>query len=650
MKQKLLLLALAFAAVAPLTARAETEVSFEFFYDNLSPYGDWVEVGDYGTCFRPRDVDADWSPYTDGYWSYTDAGWTWISYEDFGDITYHYGRWVRADEVGWCWVPDYEWGPAWVSWRKSDDYVGWAPLPPEARWRPSVGISVWADESYDIGPSYYNFCPVVDFGAPVIRAVCVPRVRLAFFFGNSVNCTNISYNSYSRSVFCGGPDFAYINRYSHRQVPALKLVQNTTIINNNVTIINNQRITRAPRNAVAGNTLQVFAPKVVNKNTTNIIKPQITQAVAKPKIDKGWGGVKDPGEMKKLRDKVKTDTKGLTPETAPARPVAVADLKPLPEKADTNAPSPVQVAPRPGKPGKDKPGKGNAISVLPAEVQPGTKPGGVQRPSVLPGEKPGKPATVETKPIETKPVQPSVMPSQQPGQAAAEPNGKPGKGDKKTGKPARPADLTPLDVPPQRPSTTTDNPLKKPFREPTTQPSPIETQPAMPSTTGKKQKGKDDNAERIGRQQQAEAAAGQQRMAEQAERQRAAAANAERMQKQQNEMRRQQVEPQRPEKPQMDLSEQRARQAEAAQRQATMQRQAEAQQRALQSQRQESFQRQMKTQKQQPYQPESRSVPQSRSQPQPMPRVQQQPRPQTGGGKGQPLTPEQIEALKKQGR
>src|SRR5262245_3075850 len=41
MKSKLLLLALAFTpALAPLTARAEEEVSFEFFYDNLSPYGE----------------------------------------------------------------------------------------------------------------------------------------------------------------------------------------------------------------------------------------------------------------------------------------------------------------------------------------------------------------------------------------------------------------------------------------------------------------------------------------------------------------------------------------------------------------------------------------------------------------------------------
>ena len=83
-----------------------------------------------------------------------------MSYEDFGDIVYHYGRWVRVQDEGWCWVPDTDWGPAWVSWRNNDEYVGWAPLPPEARFEAEVGFSTWVDDTYDIGPGYYRFCRV----------------------------------------------------------------------------------------------------------------------------------------------------------------------------------------------------------------------------------------------------------------------------------------------------------------------------------------------------------------------------------------------------------------------------------------------------------------------------------------------------------
>src|SRR6266480_6133484 len=70
---KLLPLLVWFAAVlaglAPRSARAD--VSFQFFYDSLEPYGQWLQVGDYGYCWRPNDVDTDWSPYSDGYWAYT---------------------------------------------------------------------------------------------------------------------------------------------------------------------------------------------------------------------------------------------------------------------------------------------------------------------------------------------------------------------------------------------------------------------------------------------------------------------------------------------------------------------------------------------------------------------------------------------------
>src|SRR5580765_1224163 len=138
--KRILLAVMTIGFVLPLAPRvqADTEVSINSFYDNLADQGSWIDVADYGYCFQPNLAmsDSTWRPYSDGYWAYTDAGWTWVSYEDFGGIVYHYGRWVRVEDEGWCWTPDYEWGPAWVSWRHSDDYVGWAPLPPEARWQP----------------------------------------------------------------------------------------------------------------------------------------------------------------------------------------------------------------------------------------------------------------------------------------------------------------------------------------------------------------------------------------------------------------------------------------------------------------------------------------------------------------------------------
>ena len=119
---------------------SQSAVSIEYFHGRLSPYGRWINYADYGWCWSPTVVSAEWRPYSDGYWVYSDLGWTWVSNEPWGWATYHYGRWVTDPYYGWVWVPDPVWAPAWVAWRMDGEWVGWAPLPPEASWRADVGL------------------------------------------------------------------------------------------------------------------------------------------------------------------------------------------------------------------------------------------------------------------------------------------------------------------------------------------------------------------------------------------------------------------------------------------------------------------------------------------------------------------------------
>lgn len=115
-------------------------VTFNYFYSSLRPYGDWIEI-DYDVyAWRPQHVGRHWAPYRTGRWVWSDYGWYWDSYEPYGWAVYHYGRWYYDDYYGWIWIPDYEWGPAWVEWRYNDDYIGWAPLPPYAVFDIHVGI------------------------------------------------------------------------------------------------------------------------------------------------------------------------------------------------------------------------------------------------------------------------------------------------------------------------------------------------------------------------------------------------------------------------------------------------------------------------------------------------------------------------------
>ncbi|HEV7464341.1 MAG TPA: DUF6600 domain-containing protein [Methyloceanibacter sp.] len=138
--------------------REEGYVDTAVFYDRLSPYGDWTWLqGQY--VWVPSRVDQSWRPYTQGRWVYTDRGWTWVSNEPFGWATYHYGRWGFSKQVGWFWVPGRRWAPAWVSWRSSDDYLAWAPLPPA----PDEGVSIDVTVTTPVPDYYWQVVPSHEF-------------------------------------------------------------------------------------------------------------------------------------------------------------------------------------------------------------------------------------------------------------------------------------------------------------------------------------------------------------------------------------------------------------------------------------------------------------------------------------------------------
>ena len=118
------------------TVQAASE-DVAMFYDDLSQYGDWVEMENYGAVWRPNKVSEDWRPYTDGRWVPTDDGNVFESQEPWGWATYHYGNWMPTENNGWVWVPGRTWYPSTVEWRTSPEsepvdnsYVGWAPTPP----------------------------------------------------------------------------------------------------------------------------------------------------------------------------------------------------------------------------------------------------------------------------------------------------------------------------------------------------------------------------------------------------------------------------------------------------------------------------------------------------------------------------------------
>lgn len=284
-------------------AKGDVDVSFDFFYNNLNG-GSWIEVGDYGYCWQPDIAvsNVDWRPYADGYWAYTDLGWTWVSYEDFGWATYHYGRWARIDGYGWCWVPgrdeEMEWGPAWVSWRTGGDYIGWAPLPPDVVVHEGIVLSGHVDVEFDIGPAYYNFCPVRFLGEPVLRERIVPVAQNITYVQQTVNVTNITVKN--KTVYNYGPNIETVNKFSTRPVQRLRLERETG------------DPTAAAKSGglvkVQGDRLMVSAPMRVRKSADVGAPRKVKAKVASANFDRGWANVDAT-----TREKLKADFKNQDP-------------------------------------------------------------------------------------------------------------------------------------------------------------------------------------------------------------------------------------------------------------------------------------------------------------------------------------------------
>ncbi len=208
MKNLILLIVLYFF-LSPVYTNAHysgNQFSVNYFYGELAPYGEWIEINHDYLVWRPASVHYNWSPYTLGRWSWTHYGWYWESYEPFGWATYHYGRWYYEDYYGWVWVPDNEWGPSWVEWRYSDYYVGWAPLPPYAVYRPGIGIHFTI--SWHTGYHHWNFVNIRNFHYDGVNNYLISDNYRSRIFNRTKYRTNY-YEDRGRIVN-GGIDRSYV--------------------------------------------------------------------------------------------------------------------------------------------------------------------------------------------------------------------------------------------------------------------------------------------------------------------------------------------------------------------------------------------------------------------------------------------------------
>lgn len=213
-------------------------VNNQIFYDELSPYGEWVDYPNYGYVWLP-DVDRNFSPYsTSGYWANTNYGWTWVSDYSWGWAPFHYGRWDYDNYYGWLWVPDNQWGPSWVTWRTGNGYYGWTPMRPGISTNQSFG-----NEYRDL--HRWNFVRERDFGRSDIYRYYADRNEYNTIIDNSTVINNTYIDRSRNTTYISGPSRNDVQRVTGRRV-------------NNVTIRDNDR----PGQVIKNSQLQIYRPQI----------------------------------------------------------------------------------------------------------------------------------------------------------------------------------------------------------------------------------------------------------------------------------------------------------------------------------------------------------------------------------------------------
>jgi hypothetical protein len=192
-------------------AQPGVSISFQTFYNELSPYGRWTNSPQHGSVWTPY-ADRGFQPYsTNGYWEVTEYGNTWVSDYDWGWAPFHYGRWSYDDYNGWFWIPGYEWGPAWVNWRSGGEYYGWAPLGPGMNVNISVNIPsfwwVFVPQRYIATRNWYNYS--------------APRNRVTHIY-NQTTIINNYYRNDNRT-YAYGPRRDEMERITRRSIPVREI-------------------------------------------------------------------------------------------------------------------------------------------------------------------------------------------------------------------------------------------------------------------------------------------------------------------------------------------------------------------------------------------------------------------------------------------
>jgi hypothetical protein len=255
-----LLLAFFMMVAAPVhkaNAQPGVSVSFQTFYDALSPHGQWIDDPENGYVWSPRGVGSDFRPYySGGNWAMTDYGNTWVSDYPWGWAPFHYGRWAYSPFYGWLWVPGTTWGPAWVHWRGGGGNYGWAPMGPGVNININIG-----------GGGYYpqsNWWTFVPCNRIYHRGGYGRYWRGANYNNTYINNTTIINNTYvyNNNTYITGPRRREVERTTGQRVNVYNVRNDNT----------------PGRSRIDGRNLNVYRPEVRQDRSADMRPQNVVRA------------------------------------------------------------------------------------------------------------------------------------------------------------------------------------------------------------------------------------------------------------------------------------------------------------------------------------------------------------------------------------
>ncbi len=260
-------------------------VTDNYYYSSLSPYGSWLYIRPYGWCWQPTVavVDNGWRPYCQGgRWAYTSDGWYWQSSYSWGWAPFHYGNWYQNPACGWVWVPGSVWAPAWVTWRYSDAYCGWAPLPPGCGWNTGVGLTYYGRGvsvgfSFGLSWSCYTFVGWDHCWGPRPYHYYVPRHHAAVVYNNTTVINNY-YGGGGKAVVNHGIPTAKMPTFARQEIHHADLKDITP---------GSRAPVRPEQASLEGNKLAVYRPHVpsdLKANSSKRMDPPYTPVRSRSEV------------------------------------------------------------------------------------------------------------------------------------------------------------------------------------------------------------------------------------------------------------------------------------------------------------------------------------------------------------------------------